>query len=70
MIDPSIIEVVNEDVAVILRKKTPAERVALALDANRTARLLVEGGLRTRHPDWNDEQIAREVARRMTLGSG
>jgi Rv0078B-related antitoxin len=65
LFDPSQIEVVDEAVAAVLRRKTPAERVAMALDMNRTARLLIEDGLRTRHPDWTDDQIKVEVAWRM-----
>ena len=51
--------------AEILRRKTITERVAMILDANATMRKLIEGPLRAKHPDWNDEQIQREVARRM-----
>lgn len=62
-------EVVSDEVAAILRRKTPAERVAMALDLNRLVRLRIEGHLRSLHTDWNDDQIAAEVARRMLLGS-
>jgi hypothetical protein len=68
-LDPGQIEVVDEAVAAILRQKSPAERIAMAVDANKTARLLIAGGLRTQHPDWTDQQIADEVVRRMTRGS-
>jgi hypothetical protein len=63
------IEVVDEAVAEVLRRKTPAERVAMLFACNRTMRLRIEGHLRTRHPDWDDRQIAGEVARRMLLGT-
>jgi len=68
-LDKGQIEVVDDAVAEILRKKTPAERVAMALDANRTLRLIVEGGIRTQHPDWDDTQVSKEVARRMLGGA-
>jgi hypothetical protein len=68
-LDPRRIEVVDEAVARILRRKTPAERVKMISDAHRTMRLIVEGGLRTRHPDWNDQQVKAEVVRRMTRGT-
>jgi hypothetical protein len=64
------IEVVDEAVAEVLRRKTPAERVAMILACNRTIRLVIEGLLRTHHPGWDDRAVAREVARRMLLGSG
>ena len=69
-LDSGQIEVVDSTVAMVLRKKTPDQRVAMIFDANHTMRLLIEGSLRTYHPNWDDEQIAREVVRRMTHGSG
>jgi hypothetical protein len=62
-------EVVDDAVAEILRRKTPAERIEMALAANRFARLLIEGHLRTVHPDWDASRIGAEVARRMLLGT-
>jgi hypothetical protein len=45
LIDPNRIEVVDEEVAELLRRKTPAERVKMISDAHRTMRLIIEGGL-------------------------
>jgi hypothetical protein len=53
----------------MLRRKTPAERVEMLLEAHETLRQLVEGGLRTQHPDWPDDRINAEVAGRMTRDS-
>lgn len=69
-LDEGQIEVVDDATAQVLRSKTPAERVAMAFACNRTARLLIEGRLRTRHPKWSDERIRAEVARRMLRGTG
>ena len=44
---------------------TIAERIALATDANDTARMMMAGGIRFRSPDWTEEQVRAEVARRM-----
>jgi len=63
------IEVVDDDVAEILRRKTPAERVAMMSAAHRTMRLLIEGAIRSEHPDWDDERVRAAVARRMTRGA-
>ena len=67
--DAGQIEVVDEAVAAILRRKTPAERIALTADAHRTARALLTARVRSLHPDWADEQVQREVARRLTRGA-
>ena len=64
------IEVVDDAVAAILRTKTPAERVALAIAAGDTARAMLTAQIRARHADWTDEQIQREVARRWARESG
>ena len=68
-LDPGQIEVVDDAMAAVLRKKTPAEKIELAAGCYRLMRALVEGGLRTDHPDWDDAQIASELARRMSRGT-
>jgi hypothetical protein len=68
-IDPRRIEILDDKMVEILRKKTSAERVAMAMDLAKTMRLLLESHLRYRHPDWDDNQISREIARRRSLGT-
>jgi hypothetical protein len=68
-LDAGQIEVVDEAIAQVLREKTPTERIEMVLAANRTMRLVIEGSLRSRHPDWNNDQIKKEVARRMSGGA-
>jgi hypothetical protein len=60
------IEAVDDDVAEILRRKTPAERVAMVNELWRSARQKIDATVRGEHPDWHDTQVAAEVARRMT----
>ena len=64
------IEVLDEQIASILREKTPAQKVAMIADAHRTARILARAGVRHLHPDWTEEQIQREVLRRMARAAG
>lgn len=64
------IELLDDAMVEVLRRKTPAERVAMVFDANRTMRLRLEGHLRSIHPDWDTPAIMREIARRMSHGSG
>jgi hypothetical protein len=64
-LDRGQIEVVDDDLAEVLRKKTPAERVAMIGDAHQTARLLLNAGIQRRHPDWDEAAVARAVARRL-----
>lgn len=69
-LDDGQIEVLDDAQAEVLRHKTPAQRVEMICASNRTMRLLIEGHLRSRHPDWADKQIQSEIARRMALGTG
>jgi hypothetical protein len=64
-LDPGQIEVVDDAVAEVLRRKTPTQRIGMVFSCNRTMRLLLEGAIISRHPDWNDAQIQAEIARRM-----
>ena len=67
--DARRIEAVDDAVAAILRTKKTWERAEMIFDANCTMRLLLEGHLRTLHPDWDKQQIQVEVARRMLYGA-
>jgi len=64
--DPKRIEVVDDKVAEILRGKTPAERGEMIAGMWRTARSIVEGGVRSQHPQWGPEEVKAEVRRRLT----
>jgi hypothetical protein len=63
------IEVIDRAYAAILAAKTPAERVALLVDCERSTRLLLAAGERLRHPDWTEDQIAAAVAKRIMDGA-
>ena len=64
-LDDVRIEVVDERVAEILRRMTPAQRVEMALDCGRTIREVAACAVRRQHPDWTDKQVQQEVSRRM-----
>jgi hypothetical protein len=62
-------ECVDDDIARILAKKTPAERIRMVTDGWRAARRMLEAQVRRMEPGWSDELIEREVSRRMLAGS-
>ncbi len=68
-IDVRRIEVLDEAMVEVLRAKTPAERVAMVFDAERTMRLMLQAKLHEQYPHWDDRRIVREIARRRNLGS-
>jgi len=63
------IEVVDEDLAKVLREKTPAQRVAMIGDAHRTARQLTAAGVRILHAEWDEDRVQREVTQRLLHGA-
>jgi hypothetical protein len=63
------LEVVDEAMAHILREKTEAQRLAIGNGLWVYARNLLRSILRQENPDWTDEQIQRETARRLSHGA-
>ena len=62
-------EVMSWETAAMLRAKTPAERIEALRGMWRFGRALTEAGVRRQHTDWDDRQVAAEVARRVARGS-
>jgi hypothetical protein len=60
---------IDDQMADVLRPKTPLERLEMAESMQRMARGLIRDKLRLDHPDWTAEQIDREVARRISHGA-
>ena len=63
------IEIVDRDMAAILREKTEAERLQIAWGMWSFAREMIENTLRAEKAGWSDSEIHREVARRLSSGS-
>jgi hypothetical protein len=68
-LDPRRIEVMDEAMAEILRRKTPAERLAIGFGLWRSARKILRGQLASLHPEWDVQRLEREVARRLSHGA-
>jgi hypothetical protein len=62
-------ECVTDEMAEVLRQKTGAERLAIADGMWRTAYKLVTQSVRNQHPTWTEDDVRREVARRMSHGA-
>jgi len=63
------IEVIDEEMAAALRRKTGAQRLAIASGMFAAARRMLLCHLRSVHPSWDQRQIEREAARRLSHGS-
>jgi hypothetical protein len=59
----------DDEMAEILRHKTPAERLAIADGMLRSARTMLTAMLTRQHPDWSQERVAAEVAKRISHGA-
>lgn len=68
-LDAGQIEVMDPAMADVLRRKTPAERLAIAFGMWESARIMLLTQLAERHPEWSRERVEREVVRRMSHGT-
>ena len=68
-LDSLRIEVIDDDMARILREKTGAERLKIASDMFASARRMIASHLAAEHPDWDEERIQRETSRRISHGA-
>ena len=64
----AVVEILDPVVVEILRQKTPAERLTQAFRMWETARLMTRSSVRQQYPDWNDEQVFKEAAKRLSHG--
>jgi len=64
-----VIETIDDRTAEILRQRGPAERLEMAFGMWRSAREIITSILVAEHPDWSDDEVASEVARRLSHGA-
>ncbi len=64
-----VVEVIDEQMAAILRQKSMAEKIAMVGAAHRTARSLIRCGVKLQHPDWTEQEVHDEVLRRLLNGT-
>ena len=62
-------EVLSDEMAEILRAKTPAERLRMALQSWTFLRDLIRRTAAQQHPDWTEQELDRHVAQRMSSGT-
>ena len=67
-LDPGQIEVIDDVMAEILRRKTTAERIRIGFMLWTSARNMLRTHLRQTHPEWNEEMVEKEVRRRLSHG--
>ncbi|MGR3310929.1 MAG: hypothetical protein ACUZ77_09155 [Candidatus Brocadiales bacterium] len=68
-LDDGQIEVLDDIMAEIFKKKTPTERLQIAFGMWHSARVQLVCYLRSLHPQWNEKQIEKTVAKRLSHGT-
>ncbi len=64
-----VVEVIDDASFEILRHKSGAEKLRIAFGMFSWARRMLISHLRAEHPDWTDDQVNREAARRLSHGA-
>ena len=67
--EPDHVRKALEMQADIIRRMTPAQRLALAERMNQAMRERLAAGFRSRHSDWDAQQVRAAVANRILRGS-
>jgi hypothetical protein len=65
---PASFEVIDDEMAQVIRDKTGAERLQIASGMFHSARQMILSHLRAEHPDWDESRIQQEAARRLSGG--
>jgi hypothetical protein len=63
-------EIVDPEMAAVLRAKTGPERLRIAWGLRESAQRILTSHLRAEHPDWDEQQLRTEVVRRFSHDSG
>lgn len=63
------VELPDEKMIAVLRGMTPAKRLETAFYLARLARKMMSAQAASAHPEWTEEQIREEVARRILRGA-
>ncbi len=63
-----VVEVMDDSMAHILRGKTEIERLNIGFRMWKSARVILRAAIRSEHPDWSEDAINREIARRISHG--
>lgn len=68
-LDKGQIEAVDDAMAMVLRKKSHAERIGIGFNIWLSARNMLTAHLKRSHPDWNEDMLQKEVSRRLSHGA-
>ncbi len=61
-------EIIDDVMVDVLKKKLPYERLQIAFGLWRSARFQLQIQLHSLHPEWDENRLNSEVAKRMSKG--
>ena len=67
-LDPGQIEVLDDAMVEVLRRKTPTERIQTGFGIFTSVCSMLTSHLKSTHPEWNTERVKQEVAKRISHG--
>jgi hypothetical protein len=62
-------DVIDDRMAAVLREKTELERLQIGYEMWHSAQKMIRAIVTAEHPDWTEEEIERQVAKRMSHGA-
>ena len=62
-------EILDDQMAEILRQKTDLQRLRSVDGFWRAARAILRAAIVTEHPDWDSDRVVLEIARRISNGA-
>ncbi len=65
---PPVVELIDDAMAHMLRGKSEVERLQIAGRMWRSARVMLRAAIRSEHPEWDAQQLNREIACRISHG--
>lgn len=68
-LDAEQIEVLDDAMAAVLRKKPPSERIRIGFGIWTSAHAMLTTHIKRLHPDWHMKRVQQEVARRFLDGA-
>ncbi|OGP79118.1 MAG: hypothetical protein A2V86_13655 [Deltaproteobacteria bacterium RBG_16_49_23] len=68
-LDKGQIEVVDDRIVKILKAKSGMERLNMVWDAWTFYEKTIRAYLKNKHPEWTEEEIRKEIVKRVTYGS-
>jgi hypothetical protein len=61
-------EFVDDAMVDVLRQKSEVERLRIGFRMWKSARVILRAAIEADHPAWNEDQVNREIARRISHG--